>query len=640
MAGLAGSIIGLKAQPSRATSVPVTRTAASRPQPHPEPDLTRASAVLKSVFGYDAFRAGQAEIIAAVLSGRDVFAVMPTGSGKSMCYQLPAVLDGGLTVVVSPLIALMRDQVGQMASLGVSAATLNSHSDPRETDAAWGGIDDGSLRLLFVSPERLNVGGFAARLARGGVRRLVIDEAHCVSQWGHDFRPEYRSLKKVRADLGSPPTLALTATADDATRADIAAQLFDKPPRTVVHSFDRPNINLRFAAKDNPRRQMEEFLADKKGQSGIVYTASRDKTERLAEAFNASGHRALAYHAGLEQGVRSERQDVFLAEDGIVMVATVAFGMGINKPDVRFVVHADMPGGIEAYYQEIGRAGRDGLPADTLTLYGLDDMALRRRQIAEKEISPEQRRVELKRLAAMTDLCESALCRRQALLAYFGEASGRCGACDLCVEGAATYDASIDAQKVLSAVVRTGERFGAAHIADVLTGQASDAITRRGHDTLKTFGVGKERSKHAWQAIIRQLFAAGALAEASREHGGFRLTEKGIAILKGKETIALRVVAERVAGGRKKKAAAAAGEAAMDATTEALFEHLRALRRDLARKENIAAYMVFADRSLIDMARLKPRNADDMKLVHGVGETKLARYGKAFIAAIAEFGVR
>ena len=594
-------------------------------------DMTQAAATLKSVFGYDSFRPGQEEIVAAVLAGKDVLAVMPTGSGKSLCYQLPAVLDGGLTIVVSPLIALMRDQVGQMASLGVEAATLNSHNDPYEAEAAWSRLESGALRLLFVSPERLAVNGFAARLGRAGARRLVIDEAHCVSQWGHDFRPEYRTLIHARVALGRLPILALTATADDATRADIAAQLFDRPPVSFLHSFDRPNIDLAFAVKDRPREQIADFLRDRKGRSGIVYTASRARAEQLAAAFAKNGHRALPYHAGLDQQVRSENQDVFLKEDGVVMVATVAFGMGINKPDVRYVVHADMPGGIESYYQEIGRAGRDGLPAETLTLYGAEDMALRRRQIAEKDISPEQKRIETKRLAAMIDLCESALCRRQALLAYFGEASDRCGHCDLCRDGASLYDATIEAQKVLSATVRTGERFGAAHLADVLTGTATDAVRRHRHDELKTFGVGKDRTKQGWQTIVRQLYAAGALAEASTEHGGFRLTEAGAAILKGGE-ISLRVVTETT--GRRRRRERGAPMADLDQPGTTLFDHLRALRLEIARKEGIAAYMVFADRTLIDMARLRPRTLSEMKLVHGVGEAKLGRYGAIFLKAI------
>ena len=599
----------------------------------------RADAALKRVFGYDAFRPGQAEIVAAVLAGEDVFAVMPTGSGKSLCYQLPAILDGGLTLVVSPLIALMRDQVEQMRSLGVAAAALNSATGDHAGDEAWRMLEEGELRLLYVSPERLANEAFAGRLRQAGVRRLAIDEAHCISQWGHDFRPEYRALARARQTLGDVQVVALTATADVATRADIAAQLFPEPPRSFVHSFDRPNLDLRFAPKEKPRAQIEDFLLAHPGESGIVYTASRDRAERLAEHFAAKGIRALPYHAGLDQAVRSDNQDAFLREDGVVMFATIAFGMGINKPDVRFVVHADMPTSVESYYQEIGRAGRDGLPAATLTLYGVDDMMLRRRQIADKDIPPEQRRIEEKRLRAMIELCETALCRRQALLAYFGEHAERCGACDLCRDEAARYDATIDAQKVLSAVFRTGQRFGAGHIADLLAGEATEALTRRGHDQLKTFGAGRDRPRHSWIAIVRQLFAAGALAEASAEHGGFRLTEAGDAILRGRSRIELRVVSDaRPARRKRADRGSAAGTAdGLDAAAQALFDHLRSTRLDIARREKIAAYMVFPDRSLIEMARRRPATPSALREIHGVGETKLARYGESFLAAISTF---
>jgi ATP-dependent DNA helicase RecQ len=603
----------------------------------PEAARDKVRTALKSVFGYDELRRGQAEIIGWVLAGEDVFAVMPTGSGKSMCYQLPAIVGGGLTVVVSPLIALMRDQVRQLRAVGVAAATLNGSSGQEEIEEAWRLIDSGALKLLFVSPERLAGGGLLQRLKAAGVARLAIDEAHCVSQWGHDFRPEYRQLAEARRVLDPVPVLALTATADVATRADIAAQLFPTPPRTLVHSFDRPNIALRFAPKDKPRLQIDEFLRKHRGGSGIIYAASRARTESLAASLSGKGHRALPYHAGLEQSVRSRNQDIFLQEDGVVVVATIAFGMGINKPDVRFVIHADMPGGIESYYQEIGRAGRDGLPADTLTLYGLDDMVFRRQQVEAKELSEERRRIELKRLAAMADLCELAICRRQTLLAYFSETAGPCGACDLCIEGAALYDATTDAQKVLSAVARSGQRFGAGHLADILCGQASDAVLRHKHDELKTFGAGRERSRGAWMATVRQLFAAGALEEASEEHGGFRVSDKGKEILFGREAVTLRVLPERAAAGRRDRRGERAARAdGLDEETAALFELLRALRSKLAKAEGIAAFMVFADRTLIDMARLRPRNLSEMRTVHGVGERKLASYGEAFLEAIAE----
>jgi ATP-dependent DNA helicase RecQ len=601
---------------------------------------SRARTVLKDTFGYDDFRPGQEEIVTAVLAGEDVFAVMPTGSGKSICYQLPAVVDGGLTVVVSPLIALMRDQVRQLAALGVQAGTLNSAVGDDERRDTMAKLDSGELRLLFVSPERLAAGGLAQKLASAGIRRLAIDEAHCVSQWGHDFRPEYRQLSRIREMLGERggdvQVLAFTATADTTTRADIAAQLFPTPPRTLVHSFDRPNIGLRFEAKDRPRTQIEDFLRGRKGESGIVYTASRTGAERLAEGLSGRGHTALAYHAGLDTDLRSRRQDTFLQEDGIVMVATVAFGMGINKPDVRFVVHADMPGGIESYYQEIGRAGRDGLPAETLTLYGLDDMRLRRRQIDEKEVADERRQIEHRRLGAMVDLCEIASCRRQSLLSYFGEAAAPCGHCDLCLGGATEMaDATEDAQKALSAIVRTGQRFGTGHLASILVGEATEAVTRLGHDKLKTFGVGRDLSARLWAVRIRQLFATGALTEASAEHGGFALTEKGEAILFGRERIALR--APQAAAPRAKGERRATRTAPRDGLSEAdgaLFEALRAVRTAFARAEGVAAFIIFPDRTLIEMAQRRPKTPFAMSAIQGVGQRKLDRYGAAFLDAI------
>ncbi len=589
--------------------------------------------LLKSVFGYDDFRPGQSEAIGAILDGGPVLAIMPTGSGKSMCYQLPALVQGGLTLVVSPLIALMRDQTQQMRALGVAAATLNSSASEDESAATWRAIRSGELRLLYVSPERLAMDGLVSALARSDVCRIAIDEAHCVSQWGHDFRPEYRDIKRAVANLGHVQTIAFTATADAATRADIVERLFDRPPQVFLHSFDRPNIDLRFMAKDQPRKQISDFLSRRRGQSGIVYSASRKGTEGLAAYLADQGHEAVPYHAGLDLNIRNRNQDRFLGEDGVVVVATVAFGMGVNKPDVRFVAHADMPASVEAYYQEIGRAGRDGLPADTLTLYGVEDMALRRRQVDEKDISPERRGIEHGRLGALLGLCEASACRRQILLAYFGEASQPCGRCDVCRGEVALYDGLIDAQKALSAVWRTGQRFGAGYLADLLTGNASEALRRNGHDVLKTFGVGQDRSKRTWASVFRQLFAAGALDYASQEHGGFALTEKGEDILRGKQEIRLRAEPERAA--RRERAGQAPGSDLAEGDT-ALMIKLKALRRDLARTEGVAAFMVFPDRTLLEMVAKRPGTLDELGRIHGVGARKLSQYGESFVQAINE----
>ncbi|WP_442754242.1 DNA helicase RecQ [Methylocystis sp. JAN1] len=590
----------------------------------------QARALLKSVFGYDDFRPGQAEIIAAALAGGPVLAVMPTGSGKSMCYQLPAIMEGALTVVVSPLIALMRDQVRQMRALGVAAATLNSMNGAEENDEARRAMREGDLRLLYVSPERLMMDGLIADLRRARPRRLAIDEAHCVSEWGHDFRPEYREIGRAAEALGGIQVVGLTATADAATREDIARRLFPSPPQLFLHSFDRPNIALNFALKEQPRRQLSRFLERHKGESGIVYCSSRQRTEDLAAYFVDQGYDALPYHAGLDQTMRNRNGDRFLREDGVIAVATIAFGMGVNKPDVRFVAHADMPSSVESYYQEIGRAGRDGLPADTLTLYGLDDMAFRRRRIDEKEVSEERRRIEHDRFSALAMLCETPRCRRQTLLAYFAEEAPPCERCDVCQGKVSVFDGLIPAQKALSAVYRTGQRFGANHIADVLRGEATEAVRRHGHDAIKTFGVGKDHAKQEWASILRQLFAAGALQTASAEHGGFALTAKGEDILFGREKIMLRSdpLARRE---RQRKETPN-----LDETTERILAALKRKRRALAQEEGVPAYVIFADRTLIDMAEKRPATLDELLEVHGVGERKVARYGDAFLEALEE----
>ncbi len=474
-------------------------------------DMNTARETLRKTFGFADFKAGQSDIIGAILDGKDVLAVMPTGGGKSLCYQLPALLRDGLTIVVSPLIALMRNQVAQLQAFGVAAGALNSSNSREEAAALLDAVSGRRLRLLYVAPERLALSDTKAMLERAGVSLLAIDEAHCVSQWGHDFRPEYLKLGEAAASFSGVQILALTATADAATRGDILSRLFVRTPAVFVHGFDRPNLHLAMRAKSDARRQLMDFIAGHKGESGIVYCSTRRQTEELAEFFCGKGLTALAYHAGMDSAQRSKNQDRFLQDDGLVMVATVAFGMGIDKPDVRFVAHANLPKSIEAYYQEIGRAGRDGLPASTLTLYGLDDMRLRRQQIEESEAADEQKRVERQRLNALIALCEAPRCRRQTLLSYFGESAEPCGNCDLCMEGVELTDGTILAQKALSAMARTGERFGTEHLIALLRGQATDRITQQGHHQLPTFGVGGEVSANAWRAIFRQLYAGGVI---------------------------------------------------------------------------------------------------------------------------------
>jgi ATP-dependent DNA helicase RecQ len=601
-------------------------------------DLAAAEHSLRSTFGFAAFRPGQGEIVATILEGRDVLAVMPTGSGKSLCYQLPALLRDGLTVVVSPLIALMRNQVAQLRGYGIAAASLNSANDASENYAVLDRIARGEVRLLYLAPERLVRSETLDLLKRANIALLAVDEAHCISQWGHDFRPEYAALGAAQAELGGVQTVAFTATADAATRADIVEKLFSRAPAVFVHGFDRPNLRLAMQAKSGGRKQIADFIHERKGQAGIVYCASRRKTEEFADVLRQSGVKALPYHAGMEGPDRSRNQDFFLQEDGVVMVATVAFGMGIDKPDIRFVLHADMPSNIESYYQEIGRAGRDGLPADTLTLYGMGDIRLRRLQIDEGDASDAQKRVDRQRLNALVSLCESPRCRRQTLLAYFGETAQPCGNCDFCCDGAQVIDGTIAAQKALSAIVRTGERFGTEHLTNVLTGDDTDAVLKFGHDCLPTFGVGKEYDKQEWRSIFRQLHGAGVIALDITGHGTWAVTDAGRSVLKGTAKIELRK--DTLKPGRKAARAAANAAALADGSTgdTALFEALRKCRSELAKAQRVAAYVVFADKTLIEMARRKPMTAAEMSSVHGVGEAKLKQYGDIFIDVIRQHG--
>jgi ATP-dependent DNA helicase RecQ len=597
----------------------------------------RVKMILSETFGFSEFRPGQEEIIGEVLDGRDVFAVMPTGSGKSLCYQLPALLREGLTLVISPLKALMRDQVSQLTMLGVPAATINSANSPGENAEAEDRAREGRLRLLYLAPERAVRQASIDWLAGCAVSLLVIDEAHCVSQWGHDFRPEYLQLGALAPQLGNPQTMALTATADRATRAEIAEKLFQAPPRVFVAGFDRPNIRLEMAAKAGSGRQLMGFLDRHRGESGIVYCATRRGTEVLAAALVADGFDAVAYHAGMDDGPRNAAQDRFQRDDGVVVVATIAFGMGIDKPDVRFVAHADMPSSIEAYYQEIGRSGRDGLPAEAFTLYGLSDIALRRRQIADGDASEERKRVENQKLGALIGLCEAPTCRRQTLLAYFGEQPEPCGNCDLCAGGAVREDATVEAQKVLSAALRTGERFGAGHLVDVLLGHDTEKIRRNRHDQLKTFGVGRDQTAEAWRTLILQLSAAGHLELDLERYGALRITPSGREILFGRATFERRkpTLKGRRPAAKSRLKAPPPEAADIDA---GLFEALRDLRTETARRLKVPAYVVFPDRTLQEIAARKPTSLAEMAGVHGVGASKLEKFGQAFLDVVREAG--
>ncbi len=587
--------------------------------------------LLKSVFGYDDFRTGQEDIVSAILEGADVLAIMPTGGGKSLCYQLPALRREGVTLVISPLIALMRDQVSYLKQNGISAGALTSGSTDDERNEILDSLRQDELKLLYMAPERL--GSAQALLVRANVTMLAVDEAHCVSQWGHDFRPDYLRIGELREALGDPQIAAFTATADTETRKEIVAKLFSAPPRTFLHGFDRPNLSLAFTPKSNARKQVAAFAAGHAGESGIVYCASRRKAEDLAAYLGEQGVNALPYHAGLDPATRQRNQERFTSEDGLVMTATVAFGMGVDKPDVRFVAHADLPSTVESYYQEIGRAGRDGLPASTLTLYGVDDIRLRRRQIDDSEAPPERKRADHLRLNALLAIAEAPGCRRQTLLAYFGEEAEPCGNCDLCREPPDVIDGTVPAQKALSAAARTGERFGLEHLIAILTGDESDRITELRHDTLPTFGVGTEFDKGQWRGVYRQIYAAG-LAAVDPEFGGWRVTPEGWELMRGERAFKLRRDTLKPAKPRTRRREQPAVEIT-DADAP-LLAALKAKRRDLATAAGVPAYVVFADRTLIELAARRPRDLEEMRGIHGVGARKLESFGAAFLEVIAE----
>ncbi len=590
--------------------------------------MQRAEELLSSIFGFSAFRPGQGEIVAAVAAGQNTLAIMPTGGGKSLCFQLPALLRDGVTVVISPLIALMRDQVRSLRETGVEAGALTSGNTDEETEGVFAALDEGRLRLLYMAPERLASPATLALLRRIGTSLIAVDEAHCVSQWGHDFRPDYLRIGELRRAL-NVPLAAFTATADEETRAEIVTRLFDGvEPATFLRGFDRPNIHLAFEVKDQPRRQILDFAAARRGQSGIVYTGTRAKTETLAQGLREAGHSACHYHAGMEAEDRRVVEARFQREDGLIVVATVAFGMGIDKPDIRWVAHADLPKSIESYYQEIGRAGRDGAPAETLTLYGPEDIRLRRTQIDEGLAPAERKEADHVRLNALLGLAEATGCRRQRLLGYFGETSDPCGTCDLCDTPPAVFDGTDAVRKALSAMLRTSESFGAGYLIDILVGAVTDKITQRGHDSLPTYGIGRDLSRAEWQAVFRQMTGRDLIRPDAERHGALRMTEAARPILRGDAPIELRRDTIR------KTAATPVIRTLVAEENAPLLSALKAKRRVLAEAARVPAYIIFPDRTLIEMAETQPLTLDQMAHVTGVGAKKLESYGAAFLAVI------
>ena len=603
---------------------------------------TAALEILHRVFGYTAFRGSQGDIVGHVADGGDALVLMPTGGGKSLCYQIPALLRHGCGVVISPLIALMQDQVDALTPLGVKAAYLNSTLDWQQVQEVERRVLRGDLDLLYVAPERLLTDRCLSLLDKleedKRLALFAIDEAHCVSQWGHDFRPEYLQLSALHNRYPDVPRIALTATADTATREEMRVRLGLTEARVFVASFDRPNIRYLIVEKDNPRKQLLGFLANHKGEAGIVYCLSRKKVEETAAWLTSQGIPALPYHAGLPAEVRADNQRTFLREEGITMVATIAFGMGIDKPDVRFVAHLDLPKSLEAYYQETGRAGRDGEPAEAWMAYGLQDVVLQRSRIEDSVAPEEQKRLEAQKLNALLAYAESPRCRRVVLLDYFGEASEPCNNCDVCLTPPELWDGTVAAQKALSVVYRTGQRFGVVHLIDVLRGKVSDKVKQWGHDALPTFGVGADLDDGAWRAVFRQLVAGGMLTADLAEHGAMKLTDAARPVLRGEQTLQMRRHVARKGGssGGSKSRSERAPTKLDDMTLEdqSLFEDLRQWRAATAKEQGVPAYVILHDKTLKELAEERPTTRDQLMNISGMGTAKLERYGDDLLGII------
>ncbi|MBK8579384.1 MAG: DNA helicase RecQ [Candidatus Accumulibacter sp.] len=593
--------------------------------------------ILRRVFGYASFRGQQAEIVDQVVRGGDALVLMPTGGGKSLCYQIPALVRPGVGVVVSPLIALMQDQVDALRLAGVRAAFLNSTLDFQSLVDTERRLLRGELDLIYVAPERLLTDRFIGLLeqlvGRQQLALFAIDEAHCVSQWGHDFRPEYIQLSQLHERFPSVPRIALTATADQLTRQEIITRLSLAEARLFVASFDRPNIRYTVVERDNPRKQLLSFLSAHRGEAGIVYCLSRRKVDETAVWLNAQGVAALPYHAGLTAADRQHHQQRFLREDGLVMVATIAFGMGIDKPDVRFVVHLDLPKSLEAYYQETGRAGRDGDPSEAWMTYGLNDVVIHRQMIDESSAPPEQKRIERQKLDSMLAYCESAQCRRVLLLNYFGEEVAPCGNCDVCLDPPLLWDGTIAAQKALSAALRTGQRFGAGHLIDILRGKSTDKVKQFGHEHLPTFGVGAEMDDMGWRSVFRQLLAGGVLEADATAYGALKLTDEARPILKGEASIKLRRRLETPKGRQARNKVSP--DRPRRADDSPLLARLRAWRSEKAREQGVPAYVILHDRALHEIATLLPDSVPALLAVPGIGVAKAERYGRELLTLVA-----